>query len=172
MDRRRGQELGGVPDERAALIIAHPGHELRVHRWVEKMRPLSFVLTQGDGHTGASRIASTTNVLRTAGAQAGNVYGRLEDAQIYAALLRRDFGVFVQLLDELVDALIAQNISYAVCDAEEGYNPSHDVCHDLAIAATVMASHATDREMRAYDFPVVGAPDDCPADLRRSSIRL
>jgi hypothetical protein len=44
-------------------MIAHPGHELRVHHWIERTRPLVFVLTDGSGHTGVSRLASTTAVL-------------------------------------------------------------------------------------------------------------
>src|SRR5207302_1404403 len=31
----------------SALLVAHPGHELRVHGWLERERPLVFVLTDG-----------------------------------------------------------------------------------------------------------------------------
>jgi len=51
-----------------ALIIAHPGHELRVHHWLEKTRPLVFVLTDGSGRTAQSRLHSTTRILERAGA--------------------------------------------------------------------------------------------------------
>jgi hypothetical protein len=156
----------------AALIVAHPGHELRVHGWIETARPVTFVLTEGDGYSGVSRLASTTKVLRTAGARTGSIYGRFTDPQIYAALLRRDHGVFLRLLDELVEAMISLGITYAAADAEEGYNPAHDVCHHLAVAATAMTARMTGRAVRAFDFPVVGAPDACPDDLRSSSIWL
>ena len=53
---------------RPALIIAHPGHELRVHHWLEKTRPLMLVLTDGSGRTAQSRLASTTRILEQAGA--------------------------------------------------------------------------------------------------------
>jgi hypothetical protein len=53
---------------RPALIIAHPGHELRVHHWIEKTRPLVLVLTDGSGRTTQSRLASTTRILEQAGA--------------------------------------------------------------------------------------------------------
>ena len=56
---------------RSALIVAHPGHELRVHAWLEQARPTSFVLTQGDGAAGVSRLPSTTAVLTRAGAPVG-----------------------------------------------------------------------------------------------------
>ena len=37
---------------KAALIVAHPGHELRVHHWMELARPLVLVLTDGSGRQG------------------------------------------------------------------------------------------------------------------------
>lgn len=41
-----------MPDQtissgRAALVVAHPGHELRVYGWLEQARPRVFVLTDG-----------------------------------------------------------------------------------------------------------------------------
>jgi hypothetical protein len=33
-----------LPDSPAALVIGHPGHELRVHGWMEHARPQVFVL--------------------------------------------------------------------------------------------------------------------------------
>ena len=71
----------------AALVVAHPGHELRVHGWLEKARPQVFVLTDGSGPTGSSRLRSTTRVLDRAGATAGCIYGRLADRVFYQALL-------------------------------------------------------------------------------------
>ena len=32
---------------RAALVIAHPGHELRIHHWLERVKPRVFVQNQG-----------------------------------------------------------------------------------------------------------------------------
>src|SRR4030095_641561 len=42
--RQRFQLMQSLPDTRAALVSAHPGHELRVHGWLEIARPLVFVL--------------------------------------------------------------------------------------------------------------------------------
>jgi hypothetical protein len=56
-------------DPAAALVVAHPGHELRVHHWLELTRPFVIVLTDGSGHSGQSRLASTTRVLAAAGAR-------------------------------------------------------------------------------------------------------
>jgi hypothetical protein len=155
-----------------ALVIAHPGHELRVHGWLETARPVSFVLTKGDGPAGASRLPSTTQVLQAAGATAGSIYGRLDDTEMYSALLRRDQGLFLGLLDELAGAMTSLNVRTVVSDAEEGYNPSHDVCTYLAMAASAMVARSTGRPVHVFDFPLVGAPGACPPELSQASIWL
>ena len=155
-----------------ALLVAHPGHELRVHRWLEVARPVTFVLTKGDGHANSSRIASTSRVLDATGARAGSLYGRFEDREVYGALLRRDHDLFRRLLDEIVGALIAMNADLLVADAEEGYNPSHDLCRYVAAAAAVMTSRATGRCVRDFDFPLLSPQDACPHALGREAICL
>jgi hypothetical protein len=158
--------------QKSALIVAHPGHQLRVHRWLERARPTTFVLTQGDGAAGASRLLSTTAVLSRAGAQIGCVYGELKDREIYAAILERRHDQFVRIVDRLAGALIASDIDSVVCDAEEGYNPSHDACRYVANAAAALAAPAARHDIEGFDFPLVGAPDSCAADLRSRAIWL
>src|SRR5438876_6336532 len=88
-ERRTGQISPTFPGRRAALVIAHPGHELRVHAWVELAQPLAFVLTDGSGHTGQSRLASTSRLLDQTGASSGGIYGRLTDRALYHPRRRR-----------------------------------------------------------------------------------
>src|SRR5258707_12199569 len=96
----------GLPGfERAALVIAHPGHELRIHHWLELARPVCFVLTEGSGHTGNSRIDSTTAVLERAGARRGGVFGALSDRALYRGILAGEPDIFTQIVVELADAL-------------------------------------------------------------------
>src|SRR5262249_34481437 len=42
---------------------AHPGHEVRLHGWLEMVRPEVFILTDGSGATGQSRLNATTTLL-------------------------------------------------------------------------------------------------------------
>lgn len=78
------------PSARAALAIAHPGHELRVHSWLETAHPTVFVLTDGSWRCGQSRLGSTTRILARAGAELGSIYGRLTDRMLYAGILNHD----------------------------------------------------------------------------------
>lgn len=130
------------------------------------------MLTRGDGAHGVSRLASTTTILAHAGCRPGTVYGRLEDREIYRAVLDRNVTVFEGLVDEIVRELVALDIDYLVADAEEGYNPSHDVCRYVAGAAALAASHARSQLVRDFDFPLIAAPDTCPEDRRSAAIRL
>ncbi|MFY9826070.1 MAG: hypothetical protein WAM82_32185 [Thermoanaerobaculia bacterium] len=142
---------------RAALVVAHPGHELRVHRWLEVARPVVFVLTDGSGSHGVSRLASTTALLDRAGASAGSIYGRLSDRELYRAIRAGDLGLFTALVDELARGLAG--VEVVAGDAVEGYNPGHDLCR-LLLNAAVLRLEAEGRRIANYDFPLVGAPDD------------
>lgn len=131
-----------------------------------------MVLTRGDGPAGQSRLDSTTRVLESIGASPGSIYGRFSDREIYALLLEGRTTVLVALRDELAQALVDAHISLVACDAEEFYNPSHDVCRYVVASAVERASGLAGRRIRLYDFPLIGSPDTCPDDLRPRSIRL
>ena len=127
--------------QRAALIIAHPGHELRIYHWLERARPLVLVLTDGSGHTNHSRLGSTTAVLEKAGAVAGSIYGRVSDQELYRAILSRDADFFIALVEEIAQILRRESTEYVVGDAVEGANPGHDVCRLLLNAALSLESN-------------------------------
>ncbi|MDX6612051.1 MAG: hypothetical protein QOD75_1237 [Blastocatellia bacterium] len=140
----------------AALVVGHPGHELLVHGWLEETRPLVFVLTDGSGRSDQSRLASTTKILDQTGACAGGIYGRLTDAAAYGALLNHDFDLFRDLARELCEAFVTNDIDCVAGDALEGYNPMHDVCRLLINAAVTAAQRLRGREVRNFDFSLIG----------------
>ncbi|HEX8130260.1 MAG TPA: hypothetical protein VF527_14245 [Pyrinomonadaceae bacterium] len=157
---------------RAALIVAHPGHELRVYGWLEATRPRVFVLTDGSGRSTRSRIASTDNVLAATGASRGRIYARLTDTDLYTAILDHEFDLFTRLADELADALIRENITCVAGDAVEGYNPAHDVCRLIVNAAVALASRTLNERIANFEFTLVGRPDECREDERASALWL
>lgn len=150
----------------AALVIAHPGHELRVYGWLENARPRVYVLTDGSGRSGRSRLGSTEEVLRGAGATAGSVFGRLTDQALYQAILRHDHRLFIGLANELAEEFVRQRVEYVAGDAAEGYNPAHDVCRLLVNTAVGLAAQRRAAGVGNYDFLLVGRPDHCPERLR------
>jgi len=159
---------------RSAVIVAHPGHELRVFHWLERERPLYFCLTEGSGGAAESRMESTTAVLERAGAVPGGLYGRYADKQVYRMLLDGRTDVFVQLATELADALMAAGVESVAGDAVEGFNPSHDVCRFVIDGAVDIVRRRTGRVIENREFVLDSRPDDCPEAVRAGAtwIRL
>ena len=154
---------------RAALVVAHPSHELRVHGWLEQTRPYVCVLTNGAGRTGEPRLSRTTEVLSRAGATPGAIYGQLTDLEVYAAILNGDSELFARVVEELSDVFVAERIEYVVGDAAEGYSVAHDICRTMIGAAVERAQHEHGHHVLNFDFPVVGRPE---ADRSDSSITI
>lgn len=157
-----------APGVRAALVVAHPGHELRLHGWLARVRPDVHVLTDGAGLLGRPRVASTARVLADVGAAAGGIFGRWTDRALYAALLDHNHAPFLALADDLAAMLVTRDVEHVVADAAEGYNPGHDACRlvvDCAVART-------GRAITRWDFPLVGRPDAAvgPGEVARLAL--
>jgi hypothetical protein len=160
----------GNNGSRAALVVAHPSHELRVHGWMQTARPHVFILTDGSGRAAEPRLQSTTKVMAGLGATAGSIYGRLTDLEVYEAFLSKNFARFIGLAEELADQFVRLRIEYAVTDADEGYSPTHDACRLLTSAAIELAKRRQSWEITNFDFAVVGPPDECPERDRDRAI--
>jgi len=143
---------------RAALVVAHPGHEMCVYGWLESARPRVFVLTDGSGRAGQSRLLATTKLLGELGLEPGSIFGRFTDRAIYSAVMAQDNGLFLGLARELASAFVREKIEAVVGDASEGYNSTHDLCRALINAAVSIAQRASGQQIANYDFPVVGQP--------------
>jgi hypothetical protein len=142
----------------AALLIAHPGHELRIHGWLEKARPLVFIITDGSGATGIARIAKSADVLRAAGCRCGSAFGRFTDVNVYDFILHCDVDPFVSLTREIAMSLADAGVDYAVGDAVEFYNPVHDLSRVILSFAIEYARQLTHREIDQFEFAVVNSP--------------
>jgi hypothetical protein len=157
---------------RPALLVAHPGHELRVFHWLEVARPRVYVLTDGSGSDAVSRLASTTALLTRTGATEGRVYGAYSDRALYALLLERRVREATALLERLVADLAAAEIDAVVADAAEGYNPAHDLARMLAGAAVEVLRRRTGRAPQSLEFPLTGLPDPDPERPGDGCVRL
>lgn len=155
----------------SALVVAHPGHELRVHHFLEREQPRTFVLTDGSGRESPSRLHGTTGIVERAGAKLGGIYGRLTDRALYAALRAHDVALFEALAAELAEELVAHEISSVVSDAVEHVFLAHDVVGALVDTALALA-RARGWEIAAYDFMIDARPDTCPDALRPRAMRL
>lgn len=137
----------------SALVVAHPGHELRVFGWLVETRPVVHVLTDGSGR-GAPRLHGTEAVLSETGARRGSVFGRFSDREAYALLLEGRLEPFLELARELSESFARDGVRHVVADARDGYNPMHDVARMLAETAARLRGVPCDA------FTLVGAPGD------------
>ncbi len=140
---------------RAALVTAHPGHELCVLGWLKRARPSVFVITDGSGRCGEPKLAATTDLLARAGAARGSFYGRWTDAHLYRAILCGDTDFFVRLAAEFADIFAREQFDYVACEAIEGYNPTHDLCRLLTGAALARANRSGEHHTAGYEFTLI-----------------
>ena len=156
----------------SAIVVAHPGHELRVFHWMERVRPLYCCLTEGSGGAGSSRMPSTDVVLERVGSRSGPIYGRYSDKEVYRLLLAGRTDVFVALAEELADLFVSAGIDEVAGDAVEGFNPSHDVCRFVIDGAVALASLRRGRPIDNRDFVLEARPDACPEASRDAAAWL
>jgi hypothetical protein len=156
--------MQSLNSKRGALVVAHPGHELRVFGWLEATRPRVYVMTDGSGRTGNSRLGSTARILDNVDATTGGMFGRFTDQAVYQAILRHDYQFFTVIARELADEFVREGIDYAAGDAEEGYNTTHDICRLVLNAAVEIASIQGGKQIGNYDFLLMGQPALCPDD--------
>jgi len=145
--------------QRAGLVIAHPGHELRVYGWLAEAHPIVCILTDGSGSSGLSRLPRSKNIIAQVGARPGEIFGRFTDAAIYKTILESNIDLFCRLVDELSVELNQNDIDYVVGDASEGYNPVHDLCRLIINAAVRACWLRSNRAIANFDFPLIGRPD-------------
>lgn len=143
----------------ALLVVAHPGHELRVHAWLELARPEVWVLTDGAGRTGIGRLASSRTVIENAGGRTGPVFGAFTDQEAYRLLLAGDVPPVARLAERLAARIVSEEALYVVGDALEGFNPVHDLCRVLVDAATMVVRRRTGLRIDSFDFPLEAPPD-------------
>jgi hypothetical protein len=160
------------PRHQAALVVAHPGHELRVYGWLERARPLVFVLTDGSGRSGMPRLGRTAAIISQVGATPGGIFGRFTDSAIYAAILRGDLDLFCRLVDELSLAFDVHGIGYVAGDAVEGYNPAHDLCRLILNTAVRACRLRFNRQIANFDFPLSGCADEGNATGLGRALRI
>ena len=157
-----------------AFFIGHPGHELRVFGWARLVHPEVFVLTDGSGAGAATRLERTTQLLSQIGAKRGNVYGRFSDEGLYQALIAGEASKLTAIVDELAKSWIRSGIEVVASDSYEGFSPTHDLCCEMAQAATDLVHGETGRRIQRFTFPLTeweGAIRDV-GDKSLSGLRL
>jgi hypothetical protein len=136
---------------RPALVAGHPGHELKVFGWITQQRPLIYLLTDGSGGLGVSRVPASAELIRRLGTWPGEVFGAISDTRIYQAILEKKAPFFLEIVNLLADSFVRHGVDFVAADAVEGFNPTHDICRPLVAAAILMAERHTGKTIAHYD---------------------
>jgi hypothetical protein len=140
------------------FVLAHPGHELRAHHFLERVGPFVAVMTDGSGSNGTPRVDDSRAVLERVGGRPAPVFGFMSDREAYAALMAADARPFLPLLTTIADSLARACVRAVVVDAAEGYNPVHDVCHWIGRSAVAIARHLG-AQIELFELDLVSRPD-------------
>ena len=148
--------MSPVESPQTALVVAHPGHELRLAAWIAKARPWLFIIAKG-ARSGRSqaRIEASRAMSQTLGARPGDPFGADFDADIYERILCGDGGYFHRLTDQLREVFAGGRFRRVVTDGWQNYNPVHDLTHLMARVAAAEASSLIGRPIEVLDYPVV-----------------
>lgn len=159
--------------DRPLLVVAHPGHELRLFGWLGEFQPDVVVLTDGSGFGGMSRIEATRSLVIASGAHVGPLFGDYADRQIYGAMLRGETGLFLEMVARLTEIICVGSYRTVVADPYEGYNPTHDLCRLLVNAAILAARRKFAHVVRNYEYQLTELSNFLPGhslSVRRLSI--
>ena len=152
----------GGSSRHCALVLGHPGHELKVLGWVSEYRPRVFMITDGSGQQGVPRTLSTAALITRLGCEPGEVFGWISDAEIYRAMLERDCGLFLNLVDQIADSFLKHKIELVAGDAAEGFNPTHDICRAMINAAVARVEQLTGRIIANLEFSLTEWEQNSP----------
>ena len=161
-----------VAPRRSLLVVAHPGHELRLYGWMTVARPEVLVLTDGSGSIAQPRVASSRRVLASAGATAGSLFGQYSDQDVYRAMLDTDHAFFAGIEAVIAARLASGDHDAVVADPFEGYNPTHDLCRLLVNVALERVWRQSGRLLRSYDYALTGPLPSCPSDLPSQNMSI
>jgi hypothetical protein len=139
-------------------MMAHPGHELVVHAWLQQAAPRVGVLTDGSTREMPSRLDSTRKLLDQAGSPISALFGRHTDAALYERILDRDIDLFVGLAREVSKEIVAERIERVVGDCVEGYNVVHDLFRIAINAGIAIAERELSRPVQNYEYPLFERP--------------
>jgi len=128
-------------------------------------KPRVYVITDGSGRNGFSRTSSTAALLALVGAQRGDIFGDMSDAEIYRAMLEQNVAVFLPVVDALAGSFLKHQIYCVVGDAAEGFNPTHDLCRGLINSAVVLAERTTGKAIANFEICLTEWEQNCAGSL-------
>jgi hypothetical protein len=113
----------------SVLIMAHPGHELLCHGWLESAKPKVYCLASGGGSSKIGRKQRSIDLIEATGSSTSACFGQWSDWEVYNFMLSLDCQPLVEWI-RLIQADLSQMSTEVMMigDMLEGYSPAHDLC--------------------------------------------
>ncbi len=145
---------------KAAVIIGHPGHELRIYKFLKEFTPDVFIITDGSGANNSSRIDNSIRLINALGAKYIDTIQPIPDTLLYEYIIQHNFTAIVALQKSIKALIIQNNYNLIVGDSLEGFNPTHDLCRYLinGIVKEINSDEANELVFN-YSFDLDAAPN-------------
>lgn len=168
-----------LPKGNYALCIAHPGHELRLHGFLEQACPFVFIFTDGSHRAQKDLMIDSIRVIdkctkhgkklslaylksdsakkifKLSDHSAEEGQEHLKDSQIYNEILNQKPFVFeFFIIDTMVKNLIRYKIDFLVSDSSEGTNVCHEMMNIMSDLAIERVKKQTGKQIIKYDFAI------------------
>lgn len=168
--------MKNLPSGNWALSIAHPGHELRLHGFLEMAKPYTFILTDNMEAKGQDLMWDSIKVIDKATKQgldinpahlknseyrkalkvslikSKNEKHHIKDGQIEYEMLNHRTDFLKYYMNYMVENLLRFNITHLACDASEDWHLTHEVVRMVAELAITEIRRTHGREIQLYDY--------------------
>lgn len=158
---------------KTALIIGHPGHELRAFAFMKKYKPDVYILTDGSGSKNESRLYQSIKIINSLGAKYIDLVKVFKDKDLYDIILNQNLHEFESYRNDLVKVVTENNYDMIVGDALEGFNPTHDICRYL-INGIVFGLENPSRQNKIlnYDLILDAAPNNVSSNQNQKGLSI
>lgn len=143
---------------RSAAFVAHPGHELRLHGWLSRAKPVCTILTTGSrSGNDLTRLQASAKIIENAGGQGSALFGAVLDRDLYNMILAGDVSPFRLWTETLTGILVENRIDRLIVDGWQLYSVSHDLAHVIGRLAAERASNVLGQNVVVLEYEVVPA---------------
>lgn len=159
--------MKNLPEGNPALAVAHPGHVLSLHGFIEKVKPLVFLFTDGSGPNKESLFQDFQLCLGTMYAGERDVFSVVQvnddmlgkkfinDDLLLQEVLNGRTAYFEYYTKEVARHLLRRKIDYIVSDASEGYDVTHEILRVIVDTAVKHLKKVTGKVVAQYEYSVV-----------------
>lgn len=172
-----------LPQGNYALSIAHPGHELRLHGFLDEINPWLFILADEGETSHMDRmqhylgfIFKDTGILKK-NRDAFYIIERKEkdiasinkstyvrDEEIQNELIQGSTAWFEFYINKMANTFIKNKIDHVVMDASEEMDAVHEINRIMTELAVKLVKKRTGTEIILYEFNVLKPFDDNISD--------